>query len=235
MNIPLISTPDKPIISTTQNHLPIADITEDLILLKGGGAALVLESTALNFSLLSEREQEAVVAAYSAFLNSLSFPVQVLVRSQKKDISTYISFLDDYSKKIQNPKLSKLMESYKNFLQETVKKKNVLGKRFFIIIPFSPLEIGISARSFVGLVKPNSKVPYPKSYVIKKAKISLYPKRDHLIRQAGRVGLKLRQLASEEITELFHEVYNPPVSSITRPKEVLEQNTSEGRRDDGAN
>ena len=188
-----------------------------------------METTALNFSLLSEREQQAVIAAFSAFINSLSFPTQILIRSQKKDITTYLKFLEETTKNIENPKLAHLRDSYKTFLQETVKKKNVLGKRFFIIIPFSPLELGITSRSFFSLLQQKNAVPYSKNYVIKKAKIALYPKRDHLIRQAGRLGLKLTQLNTQQITELFNEVYNPPASTLTRPEIFRSQEAESGK------
>src|SRR3989344_2886728 len=107
------------------------------------------------------------------------------------------------------------MDGYKKFITETVKKKNVLGKSFYIVIPFSPLELGV-VKSALSLTKRSGPLPYPKSYVIKKAKIALYPKRDHLIRQAGRLGLKLKQLNTQQITELFNEVYNHPASTLTR-------------------
>jgi hypothetical protein len=96
--VPYLSLPDKPIASTTQNHLPIADITNDIVIYKDGGAALVMESTSLNFSLLSEKEQEAVIAAYAAMINSLSFSIQIMVRTQRKDITSYINFIDEQAK-----------------------------------------------------------------------------------------------------------------------------------------
>jgi hypothetical protein len=70
--IPYLSIPDKPLVSTTQEHLPIADITNDIVVYKDGGAALVMESTSLNFGLLSEKEQQAVIAAYAAMINHFS-------------------------------------------------------------------------------------------------------------------------------------------------------------------
>jgi hypothetical protein len=84
------------------------------------------------------------------------------------------------------------MQGYKGFISDSVKKKNVLGKRFFVVLYFSPLELGV-AKSVATLAKRVGPLPYTKSYVIKKAKITLYPRRDHLMRQAGRLGLKFRQ------------------------------------------
>lgn len=196
--------------STTQRHLLVADITDDLVLTKEGGAALVLRSSALNFSLLSEREQGAIIYAYAALLNSLSFPIQILVRSQRKDVSVYLNFLAEEETRQKNEKLKKLMSSYREFVVNVVKKKNVLEKEFFIIIPFSPYELGLSAGGVLNLVTPGKKraVPFPKEYVVKKAKTVLYPRRDHFIRQSGRLGLKLKQITTEELITLFSRIYN---------------------------
>ena len=206
MKIPFLSIPDKPLMEATQEHLPIADITEDVVLYKDGGAAVIMESTSLNFGLLSEKEQQAVIAAYAALLNSLSFSIQIMVRSQKKDLTSYLEYLETASQKITNQRLSDLMVNYKHFLAETIKKKNVLGKKFYVVIPFSPLELGVSKS--ISLITKRGPLPFPKSYIVKKAKIALYPRRDHLIRQAGRLGIKLTQLSSQQMVELFYDIYN---------------------------
>lgn len=205
--IPFIGTPDEVLTTTSQDHIPIADIIDDIVLYKDGGAAVVMETSSLNFGLLSEREQEAVVAAYAALINSLSFSLQITVRTQRKDISGYINFFDTESKKITNPKLTALVQNYRSFITESIKKKTVLGKRFFISIPFSPLELGVT-KSAQSVLKRGA-LPFPKDYVVKKAKITLYPKRDHIIRQAGRLGLKLRQLTTPDLIELFWAMNNP--------------------------
>lgn len=197
-----------PIQSTTQELLPVADIVEDTIVFKDGGVAIVLESTAVNFSLLAENEQAAIIYAYSALLNSLSFPIQVLVVSQQKDISNYLSYLGKKERTITNPKLSQMMASYRAFLSETVAKRNVLSKRFFIVIPFYPLELGIG-KTLLALNPKRKTLPFPKDYVIKKAKIVLYPKRDHLIRQAGRLGISVRQVATDDLIKLVWAFTNP--------------------------
>ncbi|MBU0572649.1 hypothetical protein KKH23_03060 [Patescibacteria group bacterium] len=219
MKIPFISIPDKPISAISQKHLPIADIVDDLVLYKDGGAAIILETTSLNFGLLSEKEQQAVIAAYAALLNSLSFAIQIVIRSQRKDISSYMKYLDEASNKIQNPKLIEIMTGYKNFVSETIKKKNVLGKRFFIVIPFSALELGVT-KSVLSIAK-KGPLPYPKTYAIKKAKVSLYPKRDHLIRQAGRLSIKLKQLSTAELIELFYDIYNPEMPAVKSKEDTV--------------
>jgi len=221
-----LKTSNNPIIGTTQSQIPVVDLVENIVLHKDGGAALVLESTSLNFGLLSEREQEAVVAAYAALINSLSFHCQILVRTQKKDVSIYIQKLADRIPTINNPKLQKLMIGYKDFISETIKKKNVLGKRFFIIIPFSPFELGVSTKTFKPMgflrkVKEDQALPFTKEYIIKKAQVTLNPKRDHLIRQAQRLGLKLRQLTNQELLQLYYDIYNPDTKNFQIRKEDI--------------
>lgn len=211
MRIPFISTPDRAISDTTQDLIPVADIVDDIVVYKHGGASLIMESTSLNFGLLSEREQQAVIVSYAGILNSFNFPVQIVVRTQKKDISSYMRFLDSAQAKVKNDKLRFLMQDYQKFIQDAIQKKNVLSKRFYVIVPFTQYELGI-AKSMVSSIRPTkvgTALPYPKSYVVRKAKISLFPKRDHLIRQAGRLGLKFRQLKNDELLELFFNVYNP--------------------------
>lgn len=212
----------------TQQHLLVADITNDIVLTKEGGAALVLKTSALNFSLLSGKEQEAITYAYAAFLNSLSFPVQILIRSQRKDVSTYLNFLKEQETQQTNEKLRGLMSSYQEFVTQIVKKKNVLEKEFYIIIPFSPYELGISATQVLGelwtgvsstlspfgatpITKAHKTLPFSKDYVIKKAKTVIYPRRDHVIRQSGRFGVKLRQLTTEDLAHLLHGIYRQGV------------------------
>lgn len=215
MKIPYLSIPDKPLTSTTQAHLPVADILDDMVLYKDGGAALVMESTSLNFGLLSEKEQQAVIAAYAALINSLSFSVQIVIRTQRKDISNYMKYLEEASKKITSPNLASLMQGYKRFILDSIKKKNVLGKKFYLVIPFSPLELGV-AKSFLSTTKRKGPLPFSKSYVFKKARVVLYPRRDHLMRQAGRLGLRLKQLGTASLVELFYDVYNSLAPAIKK-------------------
>src|SRR3989338_8493621 len=221
-----------PISAYAQHHIIVSDIVEDIVLTKDGGAALVLRSTALNFSLLSENEQEAVTLAYAALINSLSFTIQILVRSQKKDITRYLNYLDEQEKVQTNQKLKSLMLSYRTFISQTVKKRNVLEKEFYMIIPFSPFELGVTPSNFISTVtsKKTKRLPFSKEYVIKKTKTVLYPKRDHLSRQVGRLGIRVEQLTTEELATLLFKIYNPENLAEEPLKEVLrapnEQNSN---------
>lgn len=190
--------------ASTQDHLDTEDITEDLIILKTGWVALVLTTTAINFDILSEAEQDATIYAYAALLNSLSFPMEILVRSKKADITSYFQSLTEAERNQANPDLKRQIQKYQDFIQSTVQQKTVLDKKFYLIITFSPLELGLKA---VGTRKPTK--AKSKAALIADAKIALTPKRDHLIKQLARLGLLARQLTTQELIELFYDIYNP--------------------------
>jgi len=200
--------PAPPIKASTQEHLNIEDIQDSLVLLKDGSCSLVLQVTAINFGLLSEAEQDAIIYAYAGLLNSLTFPIEILIRSKKKDISSYLALLDERQQKIKKPALKEQLKKYRAFVEETVQKNEVLDKKFYIAIPFSTLELGISS-TLSQTIKPKKGLPFPKSHILEKAKTNLYPKRDHLIKQLSRLGLKSRQFNTQQLLELFYNIYNP--------------------------
>ncbi len=199
--------PIVPIRSTTQIFTEIEDVDRDLVMFADGSCAMVLTSTAVNFGLLSEKEQEALIFAYAGLLNSLSFPIQILIRTQHKDISSYLELLEEQEKKQQNPKLANSIKNYRQFVADTVKEKEVLDKKFYFIIPFSALELGASTKVLFGGKKRG--LPYEKSYIWEKANMILSPKRDQIIRLLHRLGLQATQLTTKRLLRLFFQTYNP--------------------------
>jgi hypothetical protein len=198
-----------PIRSSTQKFTEIEDINNDIVLFADGSCAVVLSTTAVNFGLLSEKEQEALIYAYAGLLNSLSFPIQLIIRTQQKDVTSYLRQLEDQEDKQTNPKLKGSIHSYREFVAQTVKEKNVLDKKFYIVIPFSSLEIGVSTNVLFGSSKRG--LPYPKEYIYDRAKLLLTPKKDQIIRLLAKLGLKSEQLTNEQIMKLFFSIYNPGI------------------------
>jgi len=148
---------------------------------------------------LSPEEQNVRVLSYSSLLNSLSFPIQVFIRSKKIDISSYIRLLDDESKKSQNELLKNHIKLYAAFVQELVKVNAVLDKKFYIAIPYSGLEggIGMNQNDF---------------YLSAKAKLAT--KAEGLHAMLRRMNLAAKTLGKEELVRLFHEIYNGDIEQI---------------------
>ena len=205
LKIHVIMSNKQTIKGSTQHFVEIDDIKDDIVLLRDGSACLIIQTTAVNFGLLSETEQDATIFAYAALLNSLSFPIQIVIRSKKMDISSYLSSLEE---KIQNQSSEPLrhqMELYKSFIEATIKDNNVLDKKFYIVIPFSKLELGIGG----ALPGARKGLPFNKSYIWEKAKNALYPKRDHIARQLARLSLKALVLTTPRLASLYYEIFNP--------------------------
>jgi len=206
---------------TTQEHLPIEDVVDDIAILKDGSCAMVIQLSSVNFDLLSEREQSALVFAYGGILNSLTFSIQIVIHSKAKDISTYLERLLLMESKQTNVKMKERIISYRKFVEETVRRNDVLSKFFYVVVPFSVLEMGIkSAKSQIlgslpwpGMKKNSQKLPFSKDYILEKAKASLEPKKDHLIRLFSRLGLEAKMLESKELIELFYRMYNEEVAT----------------------
>ena len=118
---------------TTQDHLPVEDVVDGVVIMKDGSCASILKTSSVNFDLLSEKEQSALVFAYGGILNSLNFPVQIVIHSNTKDVSSYLKNLSATEEKLNNPLLKERMQSYRKFIEETVKKNDVLSKSFYIL------------------------------------------------------------------------------------------------------
>ncbi len=196
--------------ASTQEHLDIEDIIDDLIVLKTGWIALVMNTTAVNFDLLSEAEQDATIYAYGAFLNSLTFPIELLIRSKKADISAYFHALAEAEKVQPNPDLKRQIQKYEDFIQATVQQRTVLDKKFYIVITYSP------AGTNVGLIGRKTGSAKVKGAVLEAAKASLFPRRDHVAKQLARLGLSSKQLSSQELVELLYDIYNPAPTGTQR-------------------
>jgi len=196
-----------PIRSSTQIFTEIETIDHGLVMYADGSCSMIVSATAVNFGLLSEKEQDAIIYAYAGLLNSLSFPIQILIRTQHKDVTAYLRSLEDREKVQKNPKLAVAMHGYRLFVAATVKEKDVLDKKFYLVIPFSYLELGVSANVLLGGSKKRG-LPYPRPYIFDRALTVLTPKVDHMIRLLNRIGLQAKQLTNEQLVRLFYEIYN---------------------------
>ena len=194
---------------STQDHIPISDIKESIVLLKDGGAAILLKVSAVNFGLLSSDEQLAIIGSFAQMLNSLSFAIQIVIISKRLDISAYILLLDKELALQTNPLLAKAMVRYRQFVQSLIKENEVLDKSFYIAIPVSRLELS------VGILKGEE--------LLKKAKTKILPRRDQIARQLNRIGLKVTQLETQELLKLFYYIYNSSDTTVKleAPREIV--------------
>lgn len=194
--------------ATTQSHLDIEDIKNDLVILKNGNVSLIMETTALNFDLLSEEEQEARIHAFAALMNSLAFPIQIVLHTERTDVTKYIEKLRIVQAKQISNALKKQIEIYIKFVKNLTINNQVLDKRFFVVIPAM---LGAIQRPSLmkSLLGKTSEVVIDIDKILNKAQLELYPKRDHVMRQFRKMGLGIRQLNTDDLIRLYYSLYDP--------------------------
>lgn len=199
---------------STQDHLDIEDIQQDFVVLKNNRVCAVLQTTAVNFDLLSEIEQDAMISSFAMLLNSISFPVQVVIRSKQLDISKYLEKVVKTEYKTQDPRLKVQVQQYRKFVQEVIEANNVLDKKFYVIV-FSGDNIqktpGSSPFEFLSILtgRHAKRVNVNVNKLVQKAKIDLTPKIEHLTSEFSRIGVKAKQLDTQKLVELYFDIYNP--------------------------
>ena len=122
--------------SSTQRYLPFSWIRENLLIMKDNSARVVLRCSTINFLLKNTDEQDSIIISFQRFLNSLDFPIQIMVRSKKLDIDSYLSNLNDKAIKQTNSLLQNQTYEYIEYLRKLIEVAQIMKKEFYIIIPF---------------------------------------------------------------------------------------------------
>lgn len=198
--------------SSTQSNILLAGIKDGIAIMKGNQYRLILEVSAVNFDLKSEQEQNTLVFQYQSFLNSLHFPIQIVVQSKKLDLSTYLKKIGELAGKQNNELIKVQTEDYIDFVGQLINMANIMKKRFYVVVGYQP----ISAN--VGLF---DKI-FPKSRDSNKIRISeddftsyskeLRQRAQTVAQGLGSMGLHCRQLTTQEVIEMMYEIYNPDVA-----------------------
>ncbi len=204
-------------IASTQTNLPIAEIKEDTVILKDGTLRAVLMVSSINFALKSEDEQSAIVSSYVGFLNSLDFPIQIVIQSRQLHIQPYLEKLYQLERKQINELLRVQIADYRAFVAELVKMGKIMTKRYYVIVSYTPGVDGV--KSFWGrfseILSP-TKLLRLKEAKFKKRKEELDMKVRHVENGLSGMGLKVVRLDTQSLIELYYSTYNPQVS-FTEP------------------
>lgn len=208
--------------SATQRFLPIAELHDNTVVLKNGGLRAVLQTTSVNFNLKSEDEQNALVRGYQNFLNSLEFPVQILVRSKKLDIDKYLNNLEEIKEKQENLLLKAQTAEYQEYIEKLIEYADIMEKKFYVIVPVdAPTGTKISfIDRFLSHIFPDDKLSKlrtrRKSFKDLRKKLS---QRVNQVEQAlMSLNIRTTELSTKQLIELFYQSYNP----ITARQEKLE-------------
>jgi hypothetical protein len=118
-----------------QEWLQLEDIVDAVLCLRGGQYRAVLEVESLNFALKSEEEAEAIMASYRAFLNALTYRIQIVVRVVPSELDSYLSGLRERTSKTGNEALRRLALEHESFVRGLTRQRTLLERRFYLVVP----------------------------------------------------------------------------------------------------
>ncbi|MDB5183903.1 MAG: hypothetical protein JWO07_584 [Candidatus Saccharibacteria bacterium] len=202
--------------NTTQNTLMFSELRDNMVVMNDGSFRAVIACKSINFDLMSSKEREGIEYSYQNFLNSLYFPVQILIRSQRVDIGPYIERLTNIRRDQENMLLNVLTDDYIDFIDTLSQEANIMDKTFYVIVPFWP-------HGDINTIKRGSKslfstifggTPQQRSIVVdhaayEKAKDEIKNHTDAVMSGLFQLGIKCVQLTTKELGELYYNFYNP--------------------------
>ncbi len=207
--------------SSTQKYVDVDEIRDGIIILKSGALRSILLVSSLNFDLKSTQEQDAIISQYQNFLNSLDFPVQIVVSSRRFNIEPYLDRLQDEEKQQQNELLRFQISEYKSFIKNLTEVSNIMSKYFYVVVPFSPVEdeqSGLIDKLF-GIFR-TKEASFAHRELFETYKSQLLQRLSHVAGALEGTGVRVTSLNTEEIIELLYNSYNPSLYTATIIKNV---------------
>ncbi len=198
----------------SQEFIPIKEIRDGVVILKDGGMRLGLIVSSINFALKSADEQTAILLQFQNFLNSLDFDIQLFVESRKLDIAPYLTMLEERLVAQTNDLMKVQTREYIEFIKKFTETTDIMSKSFFVIVPFNPSIIsGAKSQSLIGRFWPGSQ----QSPSVEQDQLNNFEEnRTQLEQRAavvagglGAAGLRVSQLGTEELVELYFKMFNP--------------------------
>jgi len=199
----------------TKELIDIKEIKSNTVILKDGSLRQVLIVGGINFSLKSEEEQQVILSAYQNFLNSLEFPIQIVIHSRKINIQKYINNLIEIKNKETSPLLQNQIEEYIEFIRGFVKENAIMSKNFFVIVSFSPTSIeiqkGFTSKIplFSSKTKTSESEQAQKNENFQENLEQINQRTAQIIDGLASIGLDAVVLNDEQLIELFYNYYNP--------------------------
>jgi type IV secretory pathway VirB4 component len=219
--------------NSTQNTLQIAEIRDGIVIMNDGSFRSVVMLKSINFDLMSGAEQEGVEAGYQSFLNSLYFPIQIFVRSQKVDLTPYIDRLDKIRTEHDNMLLAMLMEDYIGFMSDLASQTNIMDKKFYLVIPYFPVvdvqkALTSSKNLFTGIGSLFSRKEAHvviNEAVLEQAKTELRNRVQAVLGGLLQCSVQGLPLDTQELIELYYDTYNPDTATRQQLKNFDDLNT----------
>ena len=201
--------------------------------MKDDSSRLVLKCSSINFLLKSNEEQDAIIISFQRFLNTLKFPIQILIRSKKLDIDSYLQNLQTKALKQKNSLLQNQTYEYIEYLKKLIEVAQIMKKEFYIIVPYDTLDnISVRDKSMFWPFKQfwnsifNSWVDIAmiKSQIrqFSKTKKELTSRANSIKTWLENIWVKATELSKSNLVNFLIDYYNPRLDNFTEIKADIE-------------
>lgn len=215
----------KPSNASTQRYVDVESIRDGVIVLKSGGLRAVVLVSSINFELKSSVEQEAIISQYQNFLNSLDFPLQIVIQSRRFNIDPYLERLKVQESQQTNELLRLQITEYADFIKNLNEVSNIVSKHFYVVVPFSTVESSEGGiLQTISNIFNQRKTVTLRSELFESFRSQLLQRVEHVMSGLSPIGLRGTVLGTEEVIELLYNSYNPSLftTSIIKNVEQIE-------------
>jgi type IV secretory pathway VirB4 component len=204
----------QPKAASTQAFVPIKEIRSGVVILKDGSLRSVLLASSLNFALKSEDEQSAIIMQFQNMLNSIEFPIQILVQSRRLDIRPYIALLEEQMKEQTIDLIKMQTREYIEFVKGFTENVSIMTKYFYIVVPYSGAIISASKGGIRGALggffgKKSNSDSEQKLTAFEESRSQIEQRIAVVTQNLARTGIRATQLGTEELVELYYKMFNP--------------------------
>ncbi len=213
--------------TATQEFVPIKEVREGTIVLKDGGLRAIIAVSSVNLALKSSDEQIATINQFQSFLNSIDFPIQIVIQSRRLDIRPYLLMLEGKMKDQHEPLLKLQTAGYISFIREFTEQVAIMRKYFYVVIPYEEAAIS-TKKGFLGGIFGNKQSGQTKQMAenasFEEKRTQLDERVSVIANGLGSVGARTERLQTEEVIELFYKTFNPgDIQPAVKLAEVVNQ------------
>lgn len=190
--------------------------------MKDGTIRAVLLVSSINFALKNVDEQNAIVQAYMGFLNSIDFPLQVVIQSRRMNIDEYLASLKEAERTQQNDLLRTQITDYREYVRQLVQLGDIMQKRFYVIVPLDPATAPTKRNFFTRLseiLTPSGAIRLSEERFSEQRK-SLMLRVNSVVAGLSSMSLNAVMLDTQSLIELYYTVYNPELFETQRMQSV---------------
>lgn len=205
----------------TYELVKVKDVKDGIIFLENGGLRAVLSVSGLNFSLLLEEEQNIALGQFKGFLDSLDFPVQILILSRLENINDYLKILHLRLEEEKDPLIKFQLQDYISFLEDYIENHEIMKKMFLVVVPYDSLEISLGPLQKLKSRQKGSETEEPLQVKIEQLETRVL----YVSQALSNLGLSVNRLDDKELIKLLFEVYNPNLKWGQVPGSVIDKLT----------